>query len=142
MQLDQNVSPLALAGVAAAVGWWVGLASAWHSDRLVQPDGRRPEDPACGLVREPLVQGGVAAAWALLVLSGGLSWPVAAAGLLAVALIQVGVTDVRHRCVYTLVAGCGLVVSMLLSPVVNTASPWSGVGGAAVGLMSMALLRE
>src|SRR2546425_9882749 len=75
MQLDQNLSPLALAGVAAALGWWVGLASARHSDRLVQFDGRGPEVPAYGLVREPLVQGGVAAAWALLVLSGGLSWP-------------------------------------------------------------------
>jgi hypothetical protein len=119
MQLDENLSPLALAGVAAALGWWVGLASAWHSDRLVQLDDPRQKNDGRRLVREPLVQGGVAAAWALLVLSGGLTWPVAAAGLLAVALIQVGVTDLRHGCVYTLVAGCGLVVSMLLSPVVT-----------------------
>src|SRR5579859_1967751 len=124
-----ETSQIAVAGVAAIVGWWVGLVSVWLSDRLLRPNDAEPNDPNRPLQNERIVQTLVAAAWALLALSGGLTLPVAAAGLIAVPLIQVGVTDMRHRHVYALVAVCGLAASVVLSPVVHATSPWAGVGG-------------
>lgn len=135
------VPPTVLACIAAAFGWWVGLGSAWLNDRVLQLDGRRGNRGSM-LVRDPLVQGGVAAGWALLALSAKFSWSTVAAGLLAVPLIQVAITDVRHRYVYSLVAGVGLAVCMALSPAVHAASPWTGVAGAVAGLAGMALVRE
>src|SRR5712691_11020846 len=93
----------------ALVGWCLGWASAWLSDWLMGKDELPPAGHGL-LVRDPLVQGGSAVVWAAtpLVLPGDwVRW--AETGLVAVPLIQVAVTDIRTRYVYTVVAAVGLV---------------------------------
>lgn len=99
--------------LAAVIGWALGWASAWLTDSL-QP--REDADKIRGrslLVRDPLVQAGLALVWAAipLLVSGDLvRW--LEAGLLAVPLVQVTVTDLRTRYVYTYVALIGIALGL------------------------------
>ncbi len=140
MTIDSPLIQLVVAAGAGLLGWFVGLASAWLMDRLLAQDGVEPSPARRVVVREPLVQGGVATMWTLLVLAGGLTWQVAGAALLAVPLVQVGVTDLRYRWVYSAVAVCGLAAGVALSPAVHAASAWWGLAGAVGGLVSMGLV--
>ena len=91
--------------VAGVVGWVLGWGSALLTDWL-QGDEQLLIAGRSFLVRDPLVQAGSAAVWVAARLVYGdesLRWVFA--GLLAVPLIQVGVTDLRSRYVYTVVAG-------------------------------------
>ena len=99
--------------LSAVIGWALGWASAWLTD-LLQP--REDADKIRGrglLVRDPLAQGGLALVWAAipLLVSGDLvRW--LEAGLLAVPLVQVAVTDLRTRYVYTYVALIGIALGV------------------------------
>jgi prepilin signal peptidase PulO-like enzyme (type II secretory pathway) len=136
MPLEGELARLALAAAAGLAGWWTGGAPARLVDALLALLGTPPRQPA----RDRLVQGGVAASWAVLVCVGGLTWPVAAAALLAIPLVQVGVTDWRQQDVYTAVAACGLVAGLLLGPTIHGGSGWMGLVGATLGLLSLAAI--
>ncbi len=129
----------ATALLVAAAGWLLGYVSAWLSGRLLERDGlasgaRRP------LVADPLVQAGVALVWVLLLVAFGPGWRWLAAALLAAALVQVSVTDLRHRYVYLPVAGAGLVAGLLGAPLVHDASWWTAPVGAVAGGATFGLL--
>jgi hypothetical protein len=57
-----------------------------------------------------------------------------AAGVLAVPLLQVAVTDLRHRYVYTVIAGAGIVLGIGLGWLVHGGEWWFGALGAAGGV--------
>ena len=99
------MNSIAAAIAGAILGWGLGWLSAWATDSLQPPEeakairGRRP------LVRDPLVQGALAVTWAaipFLVSGDVLRW--LEAGVLSVPLVQVAVTDLRTRYVYTVIA--------------------------------------
>ena len=96
--------PLALAAAAAVGGWLAGLLSAWLTDLLQVQDGL-PSASRGPLVRDPLVQAGLAVVWAVFALRAiEQDWRgPAAAAVLAVPIVQVAVTDLRHRYVYTVI---------------------------------------
>ena len=100
--------------LAGLVGWCLGWASAWCTDWL-QAEDDLPRAGHGALVRDGLVQVGSAAAWlAAPLLLDGPWWRWAAAGAIATPLVQVTVTDLRHRYVYTLVAGVGVALGVAL----------------------------
>ena len=80
----------------------------------VRGDGAAGGRLARALVRDPLVQGGCALLWgaAFLLLDNGAWWRPIEAGLIGVPLVQVAVTDLRSRYVYTVVAAVGLIVGL------------------------------
>jgi prepilin signal peptidase PulO-like enzyme (type II secretory pathway) len=98
----------------------VGFALGWLSARLTEWVTPPDDVPAIRgrslLLRDPLVQGVLAVIWAAIpFIIGGdnpLRW--AEGGLLAVPLVQVGVTDLRTRYVYTVVAAVGLVLGLAI----------------------------
>ena len=140
MPIGSWISELLVITAAGAAGWLVGLASAWLTDCVMRLDGGPCRLPENFLVRDPLVQGAVAATWMILA-TGGLSWQVCAAALVSVPLVQAAVTDWRYGYVFTVVVGWGVAMSVALAPIAHVAAPWAGVSGAAVGLLSMSLLR-
>src|SRR5262249_17505095 len=93
------------------------------------------------LVRDPLVQGALALLWAAIpfTVSGDLvRW--IEGGLLCVPLVQVGVTDLRTRYVYSVLAGIGLVIGAALGwHFHGVLWWWSLVGLAASALVFAAL---
>jgi len=109
---------ISLTPVVAAVLAVVGLAVGWLSARLTEWATPSDEAPVIrgrsALVRDPLVQATLAVIWACIpfVVGGNdvVRW--LEGGLLAVPLVQVGVTDLRTRYVYTLIAGIGLVIGL------------------------------
>lgn len=126
----------------ALVGWCLGWLSAWLSDWLMARDELPPAQRRA-LARDPLVQGASALVWAatpLLTQGGWLRWM--ETGLVAVPLVQVAVTDIRTRYVYTVVAGIGAVVGVAFGwQIHNTEMPWwTGVAGAAGGFAAFGLL--
>jgi prepilin signal peptidase PulO-like enzyme (type II secretory pathway) len=96
--------------------------------------------PAHVLVPDPLTQGLLGVAWAMIVWIAGVNWPAAAAALLAIPLVQVGVTDLRWRTVYTTVGVLGLVAAVVLSPTVHDANAWAGALGAVAAFGTVALV--
>ena len=116
---------------AAVIGWTLGWASAWLTDRLQPVDDADKIRGRSLLVRDPLVQGGVALVWAALPLAVAgdlLRW--LEAGLLAVPLVQVTVTDLRTRYVYTVIAVIGLAIGLGAGwQIHNAAWFWSVIGG-------------
>src|SRR5438094_8598731 len=100
---------MAIAGFV--LGWLAARLTEW-----VQP----PEDAApirgrSFVVRDPLVQGTLAVVWAAIpfVVAGDVvRW--LEAGVLATPLVQVAVTDLRVRYVYTVIAVLGLVLGLAL----------------------------
>jgi prepilin signal peptidase PulO-like enzyme (type II secretory pathway) len=126
--------------LAALVGWSLGFASAWVTDWL-QTQDELPSAAHGPLVRDPLVQASSASVWALAVLVlDGEWWRWAAAGLIAVPLLQVAVTDFRHRYVYTIVAVAGAVIGIALGWLVHGYEWWWGLVGAAGGLLTFLLI--
>jgi prepilin signal peptidase PulO-like enzyme (type II secretory pathway) len=131
---------LALATAAGVGGWLVGLLSAWLTDLLQVQDGL-PSASRGPLVRDPLVQGAVAVVWAVLAFRAvEADWRWLAAALLAVPVVQVAVTDLRHRYVYTVVALVGLVLGVILGSVLHPDQWWWWPAGAVIGLALFAIL--
>jgi len=132
--------PIALA--AAVVGWCLGWASAWLSDWLMLKD----ELPRAGrniLVRDPFVQGASALVWAAIPLAlpgDWLRW--AETGLVAGPLIQVAVTDIRTRYVYSIVAAIGAALGLAFGWQVHGSEMpwWTSVVGAVGGFAAFGLL--
>jgi hypothetical protein len=88
------------------------------------------------LVRDPIAQGALALIWAVipLTISGDLvRW--LEAGLLSVPLVQVAVTDLRTRYVYTVIAAGGLVIGLVLGWHFHQDAWWLGVFGALAGAL-------
>jgi hypothetical protein len=123
--------PTALLG--GLVGWCLGFVSAWTTDYLQARD-ELPLATHGPLIRDVLVQAGCALCWALapLILQGPW-WRWVAAGLISVPLVQVAVTDLRHRYMYTVVAGVGIVLGVGLGWLVRGGDWWYGLLGAAGG---------
>lgn len=129
-----------IAVAAACVGWCLGWASARATDWLQAAD-ELPLAAHGAFVRDALVQVGGAAAWVLAyVLIGGEWWRWVSAAVLTVPLIQVAVTDLRHRYVYTLIAGAGLVLGLVLGPIARDAEWWTSAAGALGGFISFGAL--
>jgi hypothetical protein len=134
---------LPIAILAGIVGWCLGWASAWLTDWLHPPEDSRPVSAARGLVamRDPLVQGASALVWAAIPIfmpGDWLRWT--EAGLLALPLIQVAVTDMRTRYVYTVVAGIGLCLGLACGWHVHGGEWWTGFAGAAAGFAAFGAL--
>src|ERR1043165_1050692 len=99
----------AIAFAAALCGWLVGWLTATLSDWLQPPEEAASIRWRSALVRDPIAQGTLAILWGAIPFVVGsvpLRW--LEAGLLAAPLVQVAVTDLRTRYVYTLVALTGL----------------------------------
>ena len=130
--------PSALLAVPAAlVGFILGWLSAFLTEWVTPSD----EAPAIRgrsiVVRDPLVQGGCAVLWAAfpIVFQGDLLRS-AEAGLIAVPLVQVAVTDLRTRYVYTAVAAVGLVLGLGLGWHFHGVAWFWGVIGALAGALA------
>jgi leader peptidase (prepilin peptidase)/N-methyltransferase len=61
-------------------------------------------------------------------------------GLLAVPLVQVAVTDLRTRYVYTVIAGIGLVIGLVIGWHFHDAPWWSSAAGALAGAVAFGIL--
>jgi len=108
---------VALVAVGLAVlGFIVGWLSARLTEWVTPPDEAAPIRWRSLAIRDPLVQGGLALIWGAMpfVVSGDdpLRW--LEGGVLAVPLVQVGVTDLRTRYVYTVIAAIGLVLGLAI----------------------------
>ncbi len=100
---------------AAIIGFLIGWLSAYLTEKVTPPEEALPIRGRRLLVRDPLVQGALAILWAAipLVLAGDIvHWLEAA--LMSVPLVQVAVTDLRTRYVYTVIAAIGLVLGLAL----------------------------
>jgi prepilin signal peptidase PulO-like enzyme (type II secretory pathway) len=126
---------------AALAGWTLGWLSAWLTEWLQPAEDATPIRWRSLLVRDPLVQGGLAILWAGIpfVVSGDpLRW--LEAGVLAVPLVQVAVTDLRTRYIYTVVGVIGLALGLLMGwHFHGVAWYWSVVGALTGGLLFAAL---
>jgi len=123
--------------VGFALGWVAARATEWLTPADEAPNIRW-HNP---LVRDPLVQGGLALIWAAipLTISGDLvKW--LEAGIIAVPLVQVAVTDLRTRYVYTVVAAVGLVLGLALGWHFHGVDWWWGIIGAVGGCLAFLLL--
>ena len=137
MSMDERVVvSLAAAVVGAALGWLF----AWVTEWLQREEGL-PSAARGPLLRDPLVQGVAAVVWAAAPwLIDSEWWRWIATGVLAMPLIQVAVTDLRYRYVYTVVAIVGLVLGLALGWRVHDALWWTSPVGAAAGGASFLVL--
>ena len=133
------MSPFVAALVGALLGFALGWLSAWLTERLQPPEDTAAIKRRGALVRDPFVQGGLAIVGAAIPLVLSDSPPIRwlEAGLLAVPLVQVTVTDFRARYVYTVVAAIGLVFGLAFGWHVHPGSWPSGVLGGAAWLSSV-----
>ncbi len=125
----------------ALAGFVLGWLSAFLTDWVQPPEEAQPIRWRSALLRDPMVQAGLALIWAAIpfVLAGDLlRW--LEAGLLAVPLVQVAVTDLRTRYVYTVVAGVGLVFGIGFGWHFHAVEWWWSLVGAAVGAIVFGLL--
>jgi prepilin signal peptidase PulO-like enzyme (type II secretory pathway) len=126
----------------AVLGWLLGGLSAWVTSWL---EGA-PRRAGGGVLQtvlagDRLVQSCVALVWAVAgVWLAEPWWRALAAGLVALPLIQVAVTDYRTRFVYTLYAAGGAVLGLALGWLVHGGPWWSGLLGAAGGFLVFSLL--
>jgi prepilin signal peptidase PulO-like enzyme (type II secretory pathway) len=126
---------------AALIGFVLGWLSAWLTERVTP----REEAPSIRwrslLIRDPLVQGALALIWAaipLLIPGDVIHW--LEAGLLSVPLVQVAVTDLRTRYVYTAIAGIGLVLGLAMGwDYHQVAWFWTVIGGAGGAIVFIGL---
>jgi prepilin signal peptidase PulO-like enzyme (type II secretory pathway) len=141
--LDAVSASLAVWSVPAAV---LGFVLGWLSVRLTEWVTPPEEAPTIRgrnwLVRDPLVQGGLALVFALIPFTVGGDDPKRwlEGGLLAVPLVQVGVTDLRTRYVYTVIAGIGLLIGLAFGWDFHNAPWWTSVLGAVGGGIAFGLL--
>ena len=147
------MSAIILSALFACGGFVAGLVSASLTEWLQDDEEPSPGEsghpmPSAGLgrfiVRDPIVQLGLAVVWGLAPTRiGGPWWQALAGAALAVPLVQVAVTDLRYRYVYTLVAVGGLVLGVALGWLVHGANAvlwWVSLLGAAGGLISFGAL--
>jgi prepilin signal peptidase PulO-like enzyme (type II secretory pathway) len=134
------VNLIATVAAAALVGWCLGYLTAWLTDWL-QGQDELPLAHRGPLIRDLLVQASSAAVWAASpIILDGEWWRWASAATLAVPLLQVAVTDLRHRYVYSIVAGIGLVLGIALGWLVHGEEWWlSIVGAAGAGVVFLAI---
>src|SRR5262245_38078979 len=98
--------------LAALAGWCLGYLSDLATDYFQRQDDL-PLVAQGLLVRDLMVQVSCAGVWAVApLLLDGPWWHWVAAGLIAVPLLQVAVTDLRHRYVYVAVAGVGIILGI------------------------------
>jgi hypothetical protein len=139
---------LALGLAAGVAGWCLGWASAWLTQWLHPAEDvpAASSDDAVSrlrgvLIRDPIVQGTatvVGAAIPFFVGGDWLRW--VEAGLIAMPLIQVAVTDLRTRYVYTVVAVVGLVLGLAFGWQVHRVEWWTSLAGAAGGFAAFGAL--
>ena len=126
---------------AALAGWVFGWLSAWLTERLQPVEEAKPIRWQSRLVRDPLVQVGLAILWAAIpfVVAGDLMrW--AEAAVLSVPLVQVAVTDLRTRYVYTVIAAIGLVLGLIMGWHYHGAQWYWSIVGALAGVVLFGLL--
>ena len=136
-----EVAPWVVALPMAVAGFVLGWLSARLTEWVQPPEEAEPIHGQSFLLRDQLVQGTLAVLWAAipLVVSGGLvRW--LEAGLIAVPLVQVAVTDFRTRYVYSVVAGVGLVVGVAFGWHYHGVDWWWSPVGAAAGAALFGLL--
>jgi hypothetical protein len=118
--------------VGALLGFLFGWASARLTEWTTPAEEATPIAGRNAIVRDPLVQGGLAVIWAAIPLlvpaENPLRW--LAGGLLSVPLVQVGVTDLRTRYIYTVVAGVGLILGLGLGWWYHQTDWWWSLVGA------------
>jgi len=130
------VERIGVAALAALGGWCLGYLSAWVTDYL-QVQDELPSAQRGPLVRDIIVQASCAVVWAALAATNdGPWWRWVAAGVIAVPLLQVAVTDLRHRYVYTVIAGAGIVAAVALQWLVHGGDWWWAAVGAVGGFVS------
>src|ERR1700736_5768234 len=147
MSGDFMLDRLPSAVLAGVVGWCLGWASARLTEWLKKgEDEGADEKVAVTALRaralpDLIVQGASALTCAAIVLfvpGGWLRWT--EAGLLAVPLIQVAVTDFRTRYVYTVVAWIGLALGLAFGWQVHGGEWWTSLAGAAGGFAAFGAL--
>jgi prepilin signal peptidase PulO-like enzyme (type II secretory pathway) len=125
---DNQVLRLALAAIALALGWGAGWLSARYTNSLLLATGEPLPERGHGWLLDRWVQIGCALAWALLILhyspvdEGPWRW--LASAVLTLPLVQIAVTDLRRRFVFTHIAYGTTIAGILLSPVLHPASTW------------------
>src|ERR1051326_2506582 len=132
---------LLVAGPGAVVGFVLGWLAAWSTELLTPFEDAPSIRWRSALVRDPLVQGTLAVLWAVIpfVVAGDLvRW--LEAGLLAVPLVQVAVTDLRTRYVYTILALAGLALGLAFGWHYHQQAWWTAVAGAIGGGLAFAAL--
>ena len=125
----------------AVVGFALGWLSAFLTDWVTPPEEAASIRFRSGLVRDPLVQAALAVIWAVIpfVVDGDLvRW--VEGGLLAVPLVQVGVTDLRTRYVYNVVAAAGLALGLAFGWHFHQVTWWWSLVGAAGGGLAFTAL--
>ena len=133
------MSTIALSALFACGGFLAGLGSARLAEWLHADEERR--SAKVGIVQDPIVQLGLVIVWGLApALLAGPWWRVLAGAVLAVPLVQVAVTDLRYRYVYTVVAVGGLALGLALGWLVHGAEPSTGLLGAAGGFVGFGAL--
>ena len=136
------VDRLPSAVLACIVGWCLGWASALLTDWLHPPEVSQHVSAIRRLLlRDPTVQSASALVWAcipIFIPGDWLLW--VKAGLLTLPLIQVAVTDMRTRYVYTVVALIGLCLGLAFGWQVHHVDWWTGLAGAAGGFGSFGAL--
>jgi hypothetical protein len=133
---------IGIAVLAAGIGWCLGWLSACVTQCLMHADESAQLAPGTRrLIADPLVQGGCAAAWAIAAWSTSGAWyRWVLTGALAVPLVQVTVTDLRHRYVYTLVAAVGIGLGIASGWIVRDGQWWHGAAGAVGGGLVFAVI--
>jgi Nuclease-related domain len=128
--------------LACTVGWCLGWASALLTNWLHPPEASQPVSAVRRLLlRDPIVQSASALVWGgIPIFIPGDWWLWVEAGLLALPLIQVAVTDMRTRYVYTVVALIGLCLGLAFGWQVHHVDWWTGLAGAAGGFGSFGAL--
>jgi hypothetical protein len=126
---------------AAIVGFVLGWLSAWLTEWVTPAEDAPSIRGRSLLVRDPLVQGGLAVIWGAIPLAlrgDTLRW--LEAGVLSVPLVQVAVTDLRTRYVYTVIAAVGLVMGVAIGWHFHGVQWFWSVIGAGVGALAFGML--
>jgi prepilin signal peptidase PulO-like enzyme (type II secretory pathway) len=131
-----------LAIPAAVLGYALGWLSARLTEWVTPPEDAPTIAGRNWLVLDPLVQGGLAVIFAAMpfIVGGGDTRRWLEGGLLALPLVQVGVTDLRTRYVYTLVAGIGLLIGLAFGWDFHGVAWWWSFVGAIGGGIAFGLL--
>ncbi len=123
-----------LALAAAVAGFILGLLSAWLTEWLEAGQEAAASGPHW-LLKDPLVQAGCALVWVLAAVQFGDPLKTAEVGAIAVPLVQVAVTDLRTRYVYSVVVGVGTVLGLAFGWHVHGSEWWMSVAGAVGGVL-------
>jgi len=129
---------LGFAVLFALAGWCAGWASALLTENLQKHDDL-PSSAHGPLLPDVAVQSACALVAAIAAVQFDLA-RAAVVALLAVPLIQVTVTDFRHRYVYTVVAAIGIGLGVALAWFAHQGEPLDSVKGAAAAFGAFAVL--